>query len=238
MLPRAPLPSLSVVLPCLDEEASVARVVAQVSAVAERVAQRWEVLVVDDGSRDRTAAIVQDIDDPRVRLLQHERNRGYGAALRTGFAAARHDWIFFLDADGQYEPEELARHASEVSDTTMLIGYRAERRDALHRVWNGRLWTWLVNLTLGLGVRDVDCAFKLFPRALVVDPPLRAEGASVDAELLLAGRRRRLQIVEVPVSHRPRQAGIATGARPQVVLRALLELAELLRSTRTRLSGV
>ncbi len=223
------LPAVSIVLPCHNEEACLEGVVRDACGAGRELALDWEVVVVDDGSSDWSPELLRALqrDEPRIQVVTHERNRGYGAALRSGFARAVHPWIFYLDADGQYDPFDLRNHLALVSSETMVIGFRAPRRDGLIRLLNGSLWTALTNAMLGLRVRDVDCGFKVFPRALLEGDALRADGATVDAELLSLARHRGLTIHEVPVQHLPRRGGRASGARPEVVMRALFELAKL-----------
>ncbi|MEM6958604.1 MAG: glycosyltransferase family 2 protein [Myxococcota bacterium] len=220
------LPELSIVLPCFNEAAVVASVVREACTMGRKLAERFEVVVVDDGSVDDTesAAAV----DKAVRVIRHPTNRGYGAALASGFRAARYRWVFYTDGDGQFALDQLDEFLKNAEDGTVLAGYRSPRADgSLLRTLNGRGWTALTNATLGLSVRDVNCAFKLFPVELLRSSPMRSRGAAIDAELLFEARRRGMRIVERPVTHRPRTSGEATGARPKVIARALWELGAL-----------
>lgn len=216
-------------LPARDEAASVGAMVGDARAALERWEGGGEVLVVDDGSRDATAAEVRAAaaGDARVRLLGHPAPRGYGAALRTGFAAARGGWVCFTDADRQFDLRELPLLEAWAGLAPLVVGYRARRRDPWGRRLCGWGWSRVCGLALGTGVRDVDCAFKLVRRDLLHALPLRSAGAAVNAELLARARRAGVPVIEVGVSHRPRRAGRASGARPAVVLRATWELARL-----------
>lgn len=224
-------PRLSVVLPARNEEESIEAVV---STVLERCVGRLsdlEILVVDDGSRDRTAARVHALAsrEPAVRLLRHEAGRGYGAALRTGFSASRFEWVFYTDADGQFPLAELPGILDSLGSERVVVGYRASRADAPTRRLLGRAWSGLVRRALGVSARDVNCAFKLFPRRLLDGAELSSDGAAISAELLRVFERASVPVHEVAVEHRPRAAGTPTGARPAVVLRAITELASLAR---------
>jgi glycosyltransferase involved in cell wall biosynthesis len=220
--------TLSIVLPCYNEAMSIGPVVKQACASAAAIAREFEVVVVDDGSVDGTAARVTELGFENVIVVRHPRNQGYGAALRTGFRTARHGWVFYTDGDGQFDLTQLEPFVRQAREGTVLAGYRSPRADAsLLRSINGRGWTTLTNATLGLGMRDVNCAFKLFPRSLLDQVPMASRGAVIDAEILWAARRMGLPIVQLPVKHSPRRHGQATGARPSVVLRALWELALL-----------
>ena len=226
------LSSLSIVLPCFDEAANVAAAVAAAEVVGARCATEYEVIVVDDGSRDATASIVAGLVERnrRVRLLVHARNRGYGDAVRSGIAAASMDWVFLTDADLQFDLGELEEFLPRTERADLVAGRRVLRRDPLHRRINGAAWNWLVRLVFGLSVRDVDCAFKLVRRELAQGFALTSSGAMISTELLVKARACGARVEELGVRHLPRTAGSTSGARPAVVLRAFRELAALRRA--------
>lgn len=240
MAPRSSvsLASLSLVLPALNEQDNIARTVAAGLARLDGLAA-GEVLVIDDGSTDRTAAIVEALatSDARVRLIRHPRRRGYGGALRSGFSAARYDWVLVSDADGQFDLGDLDRLAEHADLADVIVGRRAHRSDPRGRVVLGALWSALVRGALAVRVRDVDCGFKLLRRSLLTRLPLRSDGAAISAEILCQAARHGGRIVEVDVRHLPRAAGRATGANPAVALRGLLELARLAIATRRPFSS-
>ncbi|HEY8476291.1 MAG TPA: glycosyltransferase family 2 protein [Chloroflexota bacterium] len=221
--------TISAVLPAYNEEALIAETVASVVAALQELAEDYEVIVVNDGSRDRTAAVVERIaqENPRVRCVSHAVNMGYGAALATGFGAATHELVFLTDGDKQFDVRELARFLPLIEHADLVIGYRSPRRDPWLRCLNGWGWNLLVRLLFGYTARDVDCAFKLFRRDVLRDVRVHSRGATFSAEFLIKARRRGYRIVEQPVSHYPRMAGKATGARPAVILRAFRELLRL-----------
>lgn len=227
---------LSAFLPAYDEEANIATTVGDLVAALDGLRlDRFEVIVVDDGSRDATGAVADEIAarDPRVRVVRHDRNRGYGAAVRTGFSSARYDWVFFTDGDGQFDPHEVGLLLAEADGADAVIGYRRKRADHAGRRLNTWLWGRVVKVVLAVEARDVDCAFKLVRRdALAAVPPLEADGAVVSAELLAKLQRSGARLVEVGVTHRPRLAGEASGADPRVIARALRELVRLRRTLR------
>jgi len=222
-------PRLSVVLPARDEEDNVVSVVENVLDRASAAVSSIEVIVVDDGSVDRTAERVRWLASrrPEVKLVSHQEPHGYGAALRTGFAAARFEWIFYTDADGQFPLAELPNAIDAVATCDAVIGYRRLRADPVHRRFLGRAWTSLVHRVTGLAARDVNCAFKLFPRAILGERTLVSNGAAISTELLLEFARNDLRVIELGVDHRPRVAGSQTGARASVALFAVGELAAL-----------
>lgn len=218
--------SLSVVLPAYNEEAVIGATVRAVVDFVSTLTDDYEVIVVNDGSRDRTREIVEELgrENPAVRCVSHARNRGYGAALGTGFAAATRELVFLTDGDKQFEIRELALFLPLIEQADLVIGYRDPRRDPLIRRLNGWGWNALVNLLFGYTARDVDGAFKLFRRRVLDHVQVHATGATFSAEFLIKARRLGFRIVEHRASHFPRPAGQPTGARPGVIARAFREL--------------
>jgi glycosyltransferase involved in cell wall biosynthesis len=227
-------PELSLVFPVFDEEENIGRLLDEVRALAPRLASDFEIVVVDDGSRDGSAAVVDRLceQDPRIRMLRHSDNRGYGAALRAGLREARGELVFFSDADLQFDLDELATLLSHAREFDVVAGFRTPRRDP----WGRRVlawgWGWLVNRLFGLGVRDIDCAFKVFRRPVIEAIPIASVGAFINTEILVRARKAGFRIHQVPVSHRRRRHGRQSGAQPRVILRALVELASLTRELR------
>jgi glycosyltransferase involved in cell wall biosynthesis len=219
-------PSISVVLPAFNEEAVIGATVSAVVDFLQTITPDYEVIVVNDGSRDGTREVVDRISqaNPLVRCVSHERNRGYGAALGTGFAAATRQLVFLTDGDKQFDIRELVHFLPLMSEADMVIGYRDPRRDPPKRLFFGWGWNALVNLLFGYTARDVDCAFKLFRRSVLDRVRVRATGATFSAELLIKARRLGYRIVEHRASHYPRPAGQPTGARLDVIARAFREL--------------
>jgi glycosyltransferase involved in cell wall biosynthesis len=217
---------ISAVLPAFNEEANLERVVARTAGALASRTRAFEVIVVDDGSQDGSARLLDQLKTryPNLRVIRHPQNRGYGAALRSGFTAARLPWIFMMDADNQFDPSDLdllTRHADEAD---IVTGYRKQRQDPLPRRLNAWAFFYLVRLLFGRQVRDVNCAFKLLRRDIVSRMDLRSNGALINTEVFVLARRQHARIVEVPVNHYPRTSGRQTGANPRVVLRAFREL--------------
>jgi glycosyltransferase involved in cell wall biosynthesis len=223
------LPSCSAVVPVHDEEHTIVEVIEALRAVLPAVGDVWEVIVVDDGSRDGTPALVDRLARTHgdVRVVRHPTNRGYGAALRSGFAAARHAWVFLIDGDGQFDPATLRVLCAELGGADVVVGHRAIRADAWHRRAYTAIWNGLVRGLLGLEIRDVNCACKLLRRDLVEDLDARSTGGAISAEVLLHLVRRGARVVDVSVPHYPRRAGLPSGGRPGVALRAFAELAQV-----------
>jgi glycosyltransferase involved in cell wall biosynthesis len=195
----------------------------------QSLVEDFEVVIVDDGSRDGTSQIADRLaaSDPRVRVVHHETNRGYGAALRSGFAAARGDLIMFMDADQQFDPADFAHLAPFVPYADIVAGYRVKRRDPWIRLVYAAIFNAAMRLLFGITVRDIDCAFKVLRGDLVRALHLTMNGALVNTELLVKAQRAGATIVEVGVRHYPRLSGEPSGGSVRVIRRAVCEVAQL-----------
>lgn len=223
--PGRRLPALSYFFPAHNEAANLPGLVEEALATLPGLAETFEIIVVDDGSRDGTPAIADDLAaaHPEVRAVHHPTNLGYGAALRSGFAAARYDHLAFTDGDRQFRVADLGRLMDRLGagDADAVVGYRIRRADPLVRTVYAKLYRLANRIFFGLRVRDVDCACKLFTRASLEGVNVESGGAFFSAELLIKLRARGRRLVEVGVPHYPRTAGSPTGAKPQVVFRAV-----------------
>jgi glycosyltransferase involved in cell wall biosynthesis len=219
--------SISVILPAFNEEANILAAVRATLATLDARRLEGEVIVVDDGSSDATSTLVLAVADGRVRVLRHPRNIGYGAALKTGVVASRMEHVFFTDADLQFDIGELERLEGWARGWDIVVGYRAPRQDPWPRRLNAWVWNRLVDGLFDLGVRDIDCAFKLFHRRVFSRVNITSVGAFVNSEILVRSRAAGFRVKEVPVTHFPRTAGTATGANPRVIARAVVELGGL-----------
>ncbi len=221
--------SISVAMPAHNEEANIAGMLDDVMSVMSELTTDYEIIVVDDGSRDGTAQVVQALAAryPQVCLVRHEKNQGYGAAVFTGLTSATRDWVFFTDSDRQFDLREISKLLDVADSADLVIGYRAPRRDPLMRKVNAWGWNTLVTLLFGYTARDIDCAFKLMRRSVIDDlkDKVRSRGAAFSAEFLVRARRAGYRVAEVSLAgHRPRMAGSPTGAKPAVIVRAFREL--------------
>lgn len=203
------LQALSLVIPAFNEAAVIVRAVDEAVAALDGRFARWEVLVVDDGSTDGTGDLVFRLSRsvPGLRVLRHPSNRGYGAALHTGFVAARYELVAFTDADCQFNLGDLSRLASEAQFAAVVAGRRVDRKDPWRRRFLSGGYNRLVRALLGTGVSDCDCALKVFRREALADLLPESRGFFVNAEMLHRARRLGLTVAEVPVAHRPRAGG-------------------------------
>jgi glycosyltransferase involved in cell wall biosynthesis len=219
------VPALSYFFPAHNEEANLRGLVEEALATLPRLADVFEIVIVDDGSRDATPRIADELAaaDPRVRVVHHPRNRGYGAALRSGFAASRYELLAFTDGDRQFQVIDLGRLTARYLEggADVVVGFRIKRADPLVRTLYAKAYRLANRIFFGLRITDVDCACKLFRRGALAGINVESGGAFFSAELLIKLRSVGRRVVEVGVPHYPRTAGSPTGAKPQVVFRAV-----------------
>ena len=218
---------LSYFFPAHNEEANVAGLVEEALDVLPSIADTFAIIIVNDGSRDRTQAIADELTARHpdvVRAVHHPVNRGYGGALRSGFGAARFELVAFTDGDRQFQVVDLARLTARLAEPDapdVVAGYRIARADPLIRTIYAKAYRLANRIFFGLRVTDVDCACKLFRAEALDGLRVESEGAFFSAELLIKLQAAGRSMAEVGVPHYPRTAGSATGAKPQVILRAV-----------------
>jgi glycosyltransferase involved in cell wall biosynthesis len=229
---------LSVFFPTYNEAAVLEQVIKKAIAVLKNVADKWEIIIVDDGSVDNTKSVVKKLisDDKRIRSITHSGNRGYGAAFKSGFYGARYNWIAFTDSDGQFDFSEITDFIEKQRDTKadLVIGYYRKRRVALTKIITSRVWEFFVNMLFGLRVHDIDCGFK-FVSKKVIDtiPILESErGAFISSEFLIKAKKAGFKIAEIPVTHLPRKTGSGTGRNLKVIINSFLDLLRLWKKLR------
>lgn len=232
-------PRLSLVFPAFNEADNLPTLLESAIKIGDRLLVDFEIVIVDDGSRDRSAALLDAWSkrDARIISVHHPTNLGYGAALRAGLRQARGELVFFSDADLQFDLNEIAKLLEHTEDVEVVVGFRSPRRDPWLRRMIAWVWGSLVRALFGLPVRDIDCAFKVFRREVLDAIPIESIGAFVNTEILARAQAIGFRIKQVPVSHHPRRSGTQTGAHPRVILRALIELSALYSDLHSRPDG-
>lgn len=232
------IPEISVFFPTYNEEGNILRVVENVKSTLEKVASKWEIIIVDDGSIDNTPEIIKETtkSDSGIRAITHPTNQGYGSSLRSGFYNAKYNWISFIDSDGQFDFSEIVNFIDTQKETgaDLVIGYYKRRQVSLSKRLTSKLWEYLVFTLFRLKVRDIDCGFKLISKKVIDEiPQLESErGAFISSELLIKAKKRGFKIVEIPVTHYPRLRGEGTGRNLNVIVKSFTDLFRLWRKLR------
>lgn len=225
------LKELSLFFPAYNEEANLENTVEKAIPVLKKIAEKYELIIVNDGSKDKTGDVAEKLAKKYsfIKVITHNPNQGYGAALRSGFYNSKYEWIVFTDSDGQFDFSEVDRLIEKSGEADLVVGYRINRQDSLTRKIFGWGWTFLANVLLGLKVKDIDCAFKLTKKE-VVDKILKLQstrGGMISPELVGKARKAGFKIVEVGVHHFPRKEGKQTGANLKVIFKSFVDLGKL-----------
>jgi glycosyltransferase involved in cell wall biosynthesis len=224
---------LSVFFPCYNEAENIETTVKDAKKVLIKTAKTWEILLINDGSKDGTLKIANKLAqrDKRIRVINHKANQGYGAAIKSGLFRAKYPWIAFTDADGQFDLGEIEDFiaAQKKTKADIVIGYYKKRQVSQTVILTSKLWEYLVYILFGLKVRDIDCAFKMISKE-VVDSLHKLEsqrGAFISSEFLIKAKRKGFKITQIPITHFPRAGGSATGRNLNVIISSFVDLAKL-----------
>ncbi len=220
---------ITIFFPCYNEEHNIERVTNEALSVAKNISDDYEIIIINDGSKDRTQELAERMasEHRHVKAIHHEVNKGYGAALQTGFKNASKELVFYTDGDGQFKIEEITKLLPLIEKYDIVSGYRIRRQDPFIRKVNAFMWGTLVNMLFKLRVSDVDSAFKLYKRKIFDEITLTSQGALIDTEVLAKAKAKGYSITEVGVNHYPRVAGVQTGAKLSVIIKAFKELFKL-----------
>lgn len=227
---RPAVKSVSGMFPCYNDEATIGGLVSRLQATLAGTGIPFEIVVVDDGSTDGSRQVLERLaaEVPELRVVHHPANAGYGSALRSGFAAARFEWVFYTDGDGQYDPAEvLDLLALAGDDVDWVQGWKLTRGDHWTRRVVGRAYHRLVRLLFGVAIRDTDCDFRLIRRSLLDRADLGSTSGAICAELVYKCRRAGGRVVETPVHHYPRPHGSSQFFRVGRVARTLADVGQL-----------
>lgn len=230
---KTKIKELSVFFPAYNEQANIENTVYKAKKILEKVAHKWEILIINDGSTDDTLKVSRQIakTDIRIKVIDHSVNRGYGAALKSGLYNAKYDWIAFTDSDGQFDFSEIINFI-ETKDKTKadaIIGWYKKRKVSKVKIVTSKMWEHMVNFLFGLKIKDIDCGFKLLSKNMIdALPKLESErGAFISSELLIKAKKKGYKIVEIPVTHYPRLDGQGTGRNLDVILESFKDLFSL-----------
>lgn len=220
--------SITVFFPFHNEQENVRRVYESARQILDKMGLDYEIILVDDGSRDQTSQIVDEIaaTDARVKVVHHPVKSGYGAALKSGFRAATKALVFYTDGDGQFDLNELPPLLPLMRQYDIVSCYRINRRENARRRLNAWLWTWLICTLFGLRIRDMNCAFKLYKRKIFDVIGMESNGTLLNSEILARARLKGFTMTQVGVHHYPRAAGKA-GPKTKVIFKAFWELAKV-----------
>ena len=223
-----PVPSISAFFPCYNDAKTIGDLVLEAERQLQQLTDDFEVIVVNDGSRDDSADVLRALQArvPRLKVVTHERNRGYGAALRSGFANATRDLVFYTDGDGQYDVRELPILLMLMTgDTHFVNGIKMTRQDPLYRVHVGSIHRFLMRWSFWLPINDVDCDFRLIRRSILDRIELHSNSGSICVELVKNAQRAGAEFREVSVHHYARKWGVSQFFRPGRIIRTYLDLA-------------
>ncbi|HEY3398454.1 MAG TPA: glycosyltransferase family 2 protein [Armatimonadota bacterium] len=219
--------SLSIVFPMYNEIGNIETSVRESLRVALTITPDVEIIVVDDASTDGCGALADRLAEeiPQLRVLHHERNRKLGGSLRTGFAAATKEWIFYTDSDLPIVMDDMLGAIPLTDSAELIIGWRRDRAESKRREINSKIYNRMIRMLFGLRVKDVNFAFKFFLRSLYEQTSVRSEGSFIDAELILELRRVGARIAEMGLDYHPRVAGVSTLGSLRVVPRIFADMA-------------
>lgn len=232
-------PTISLVIPMFNEEANIQHAIEYASDALSQHASEYEIVIVDDASTDQSPELVRRATEgnPRVRLIQHDFNQKLGASLKSGFAAARHELVLYMDADLPFDPDVLGRaiRAMNVTRADVISGYRFDRTtEGLKRTIYSIVYNWMIRVLFGISVRDVNFSFKLMKREVLEAVQLRSEGSLIDAELIVKARNRGYVIQQIGLDYFPRVMGTSHLSSPTVIFKILRELITLFPDMRRR----
>jgi len=221
--------TMSVFFPAYYDEHNIGKVTRSAVKILEELKFKdYEVIIIEDGSPDKTGEVADELakEFPKVRVIHHTKNLGYGATLRDGFINAKMDYVFYTDGDNQFNLEEMKKFVALIPYSDIIVGYRKHKQYSLYRKFTSLCYNYLLKLIFDISYWDIDCAFKLFKADLFKKIEIKSIDAFIDAEIMLKANLLDYTVTELGVEHLPRVDGVSTGARPSVILRTIREIFE------------
>ncbi len=218
---------VSVILPIYNEAAGITETIKTINQKVSKLTSTYEIIAVNDGSSDNSLKILIDLQKKLpLKIIVHQTNRGYGAAFKSGIKHAKYPWVFFTDADLQFNIDELENFIPYTVDKDLIIGYRKDRADVFRRKLVSHIYNQIIQVLFGLKIKDVDCAFKLIRKSALSNIKLRSNSFFVSAELMIKVHQQKLLIKEIGVNHYPRTKGNST-VTPKRMLFSIIDLISL-----------
>jgi len=220
------LSSLSFFCPAYNDEKNLPALIPHVSEVLKEITDKYEIIIVHDGGNDRTGNVADELSKkiPHVRVIHHTKNLGYGATLREGFLTAKYDFIMYTDGDNQYDVGEFIPYLHLLEDHDVLSGYVKEKATSIRRKLQSSIYNVLIATLFFTGMRDINCAMKIYKRKVIRTIPIKSISGFIDAEMIIGSQRAGFRIAQFPVTHFPRSNGLASGSKMSVVLPTIIEM--------------
>ena len=232
--------TLSVFFPAYYDEKNIAKVVEKAVEVLEELQLKdYEVTIIEDGSPDKTGEVADALAAkyPKVKVIHHQQNKGYGATLYEGFTSAKLDYVFYTDGDNQFDLEELKKFVALIPFSDMVVGYRKKKHYSAYRKFTSFIYNIILRMVFGIDYIDIDCAFKVIKRDLFDKITVNTKDAFIDAEIMIRARLLGYTSTELGVKHLPRLDGVSTAARPSIILRTIKEIYEFKKEVKKSKSG-
>jgi glycosyltransferase involved in cell wall biosynthesis len=220
------LESVSFFCPAYRDEGNLPQLIRAVSDFLPRIAARYEIIIVHDGSPDRTGQVADGLAGQYqfVRVIHHARNEGYGATLRDGFRAAHYEYVMYTDGDGQYDVTEFGSHIPLLEKADIISGYVRKKAVSRMRRIQSAVYNGFIEVLFGVGIRDINCSMKIYKKKVLEDIAIRSASAFIDAEMLIRAQRKGFIVAQFPVTHHERATGTASGSRPSVVFATIRDM--------------
>lgn len=220
------LANITFFCPALNEEKNLKPLIDSLLVTLPKFAEDFEVIIIDDGSTDSTFSIANSLaqSNPRIRVIHHKKNLGYGVSLAEGFKGARCDWVMYTDADFQYDLAEALPYVGLLNNHDILSGFVTKKATSLARELQSKVYNTLVRILFGINIKDINCASKIYSKKVIDAIEIKSKGFFVDAEMVIKASRLGYSIAQYPITHLRRNSGVATGSRPSLIFQNIFEM--------------